>query len=173
MRKETITRILYEYPELSPSAQDHAIETLWDLNVDHDWWDCTYDDAKIAGLKITSFDIDRHDITGRFIEFAEACAQAIQDNHSPDCDTLKCADAYLASWDAIISNAPKDKDGEFEDERELDEKLDNLDSEFLHDILEEYLSILAKEYDYLTSREAIEKTIESNVYEFTEKGDLA
>ena len=173
MRKETTTRTLYLFSELSTSARDRAIEKLWDLNTDHEWWDYTYDDATTAGLKITSFDIDRHDISGRFIESAEACAQAIQDNHGPDCDTRKCADAYLAIRDSVIDNAPKDENGEFESERNLDDKLDDLDKEFRHDILEEYLSILSKEYDYLTTREAIEETVEANEYEFTEKGDLA
>jgi hypothetical protein len=171
MREETTTRKLYTFSELSPSARDHAIDKLWDLNVDCEWWDYNYDDAETIGLKLTGFDTDR--LSGHFIESAESCAHLIQDNHGPDCDTLKCADAYLASRDAVISNAPKDECGEFESESELDEKLDDLDSAFHYDILEEYLSLLSKKYKYLTSRESIEESIEANEYEFTEKGDLA
>jgi hypothetical protein len=173
MREETTTRKLYTFSELSPIARDHAIDKLWDLNVDCEWWDYNYDDAKTIGLNLTGFDTDRHDISGHFIESAESCAHLIQDNHGPDCDTTKCANNYLASRDQLIDTAPKDENGEFESERELDEKLDDLDSAFLHDILEEYLSILSKDYECLTSRESIEESIEANEYEFTEKGDLA
>ena len=40
MRTETTTRTLYQFGELSDEAKRRAIEKLWNLNVDHDWWDC-------------------------------------------------------------------------------------------------------------------------------------
>jgi len=59
------------------------------------------------------------------------------------------------------------------DEDCKDEKLDELGEEFTKAILEEYLSMLKKEYEYLTSDEAVKEMIEANEYEFTEKGKRA
>lgn len=41
-------------------------------------------------------------------------------------------------------------------------KLDDLDNEFLHNLLEDYRIMLNKEYDYLTSCEAIVESIDAN-----------
>ena len=164
MRTETITKTLYAFDELSESAQEHAINRLGGINVDQEWWDCTYDDAENIGLEITSF--SERDIDGGFIESAESCAYAIQAQHGPDCDTLKDADRYLSERDDLIRTWPEDESG-------LDEKLDDLDNEFLHDLLEDYRIELCNDYDYLTSREAIVESIDANGYEFDENGNLA
>ena len=37
MITKTTTRVLYSFEELSESAQRHAIESLYDINVDHEW----------------------------------------------------------------------------------------------------------------------------------------
>ena len=164
MRTVTITKTLYAFDELSESAQEHAINGLEGIYVDQEWWDCTYEDAENIELEITSFS-DR-DIDGGFIESAESCAYAIQAQHGPDCDTLKDADRYLSERADLVKTWPEDESG-------LDEKLDDLDNEFLHDLLEDYRIMLGNEYDYLTSREAIVEYIDANGYEFDENGNLA
>jgi len=164
MRTETITKTIYTFDELSESAQEHALNRLGDINVDHEWWDCTCDDAENIGLEITSF--SERDIDGGFIESAESCAYAIQAQHGPDCDTLKDADRYLSEREDLMRTWTEDESG-------LDEKLDDLDNEFLHDLLEDYRIMLSNEYDYLTSREAIVESIDANGYEFDENGNLA
>lgn len=57
MKTKTIN--LYEFDELSEDAKEKALQNLWDINVDHEWWDYIYEDAERIGLKITGFDIDR------------------------------------------------------------------------------------------------------------------
>ena len=57
MRYEKIK--VYEFNELSEEAKEKAIEKLWNINVDYEWWDCVYDDAENIGLKIKEFDLDR------------------------------------------------------------------------------------------------------------------
>jgi hypothetical protein len=47
-----------------------------------------------------------------------------------------------------------------------------LESEFEADLISEYAHMLQREYDYLTSEEAIRETIEANDYDFTEDGKL-
>ena len=164
MRTVTITKTIYTFDELSESAQEHAINGLGGIYVDQEWGDCTCDDAENIGLEITSF--SERDIDGWFIESAESCAYAIQAQHGPDCDTLKDADRYLSERDDLIRTWPEDESG-------LDEKLDDLDNEFLHNLLEDYRIMLGNEYDYLTSCEAIVEHIDANGYEFDENGNLA
>ena len=174
MRRETITRTLYTFDELSETAKQKAIEKLWDINVDYEWWNGVYDDAEQVGLEITEFDLDRNRYTkGNFIESAEETAHSIVDNHGEQCETYKTAQSYLKERDNLIDNWPKDEDEELENEYELDGKLDDLDSEFLKSILEDYSISLQKYYDYLTSEEAIKETINANEYEFTEDGEIA
>ena len=58
---ETITTKtdVYKFDELPEDAKEKVIENLSCINVDFEWWDCTYEDASNAGLKLTEFDIDR------------------------------------------------------------------------------------------------------------------
>ena len=56
-RIDTVKTEVFKFDELSEKAQQAAIEKLYDLNVDYDWWDSVYDDAKtIAALM--GIDID-------------------------------------------------------------------------------------------------------------------
>ena len=42
---KTIETIVYQFDELTPEAQQKAIERLCSINVDFEWWDSTYEDA--------------------------------------------------------------------------------------------------------------------------------
>ena len=78
---KNITTTLYSYDELSEDAKDKAIEEMYDINVNHDWWEFTYDDAETIGLKITGFDIDRGSYcSGDFINSAYSVAKSIIKN---------------------------------------------------------------------------------------------
>lgn len=173
MRIETKEIRVYTFDELSEKAQDRVLCKLGGWAVDNEWWDAVYDDAENVGVKIKSFDIGRsNEIDGYFIESAEESAHRIEAEHGPECDTYKTSMGYLKARDAVIDTWPRNEDGELEDEWSLDEKLDALDDEFRHDILEDYLVMLRKEYEYLTSRESIMETIDANGYEFTEDGNI-
>ena len=164
---------VYKYDELNDEAKEKAVEKLYDINVQFDWWDCTYDDAESVGLKITGFDIGRGSSCD--IDFTEdACftAHKIKEEHGAMCETHQTAVNFLKERDEIVNTAPKDENGDFENEQELDEKLDDIEAEFLRSISEDYRIMLQKEYKYLTSEEVIIETIESNEYEFTEDGKL-
>ena len=177
MRTETIVRELYQFDELTDSAKAEAVDWYARVGLDYEWWEQVDEDARNVGIKITEFDIDRGSmIKGSFLASAEETAHSItrgEYEHGPDCETFKTASAYLAKRDEAIDTAPKDEDGEFTDAWELDQVLDTLDAEFLHDILEDYLSILRSEFEYLTSRESIEENIRANEYEFTADGQRA
>lgn len=71
------TDTVYTYDELSDEAKDRAVEALWDLNVDDEWWwsfvkDDIEELGKISGLGCEyggSFDLER----GRHIHIRGLC----------------------------------------------------------------------------------------------------
>lgn len=164
---------VFKFDELSEEAKQKAVENLYDLNVDYDWWDSIYDDAKQIGCKIDGFDTGRGNSIKFVCKDAEETATLILENHGDQTDTYKLAEQYLKDHDKIIEEAERDEDGELADEYAVDRLLDDLDAEFIRALGEEYLSILRQEYEYLTSEEAIIETIRANEYEFTEEGRLA
>jgi len=167
----TKTVTAYKYDELSDSAKEKALEKMYDINVDHDWWEFIYEDAKTIGLKITGFDVACASYcNGDFLASAEETAHKIEKEHGENCETFKTAKEYLKIRDEIIETAPKDENGDFESEYEIDQALDSADKEFLRSLLEDYRIILQKDYEYFTSREAIEETIRANEYDFTKEG---
>jgi len=46
---ETRTYQVYKYDELPDDAKQKAIEKHYDINTEHDWWDCEYEDFKEIG----------------------------------------------------------------------------------------------------------------------------
>ncbi len=168
----TIETKVYKFSELNETAQQVAIQKNCDINVDYNWWEFTYEDANQVGIIISSFDIDRGSYCqGALNESAEATAHLIIDNHGETCETYKTAENYLKERDELINTAPRDKNGDFEDENDLDSKLDDLDKDFEESIFEDYLTILRNEYEYLTGEEAIKETLIANEYEFTAEGN--
>jgi len=164
---------LYEFSELSETAKEKAIENLRDINVGYDWWECTYEDAENIGLKINGFDLDGHRYCdAQYIEDACYTAYKIKAKHGENCETYKDAVNFLKERDETVNSAVKDENGDFENEYELDKKLDAIEYEFLKTLQEDYSILLQKEYEYRISKEAIKETIEANEYTFTENGEL-
>jgi hypothetical protein len=143
---KTVEVNLYKYDELSEQAKENVLNMLSDLNVDHNWWDFVFEDAENIGLEIIEFDIYHNEISGHLIHEPKEVKKLIIKNHGKSCDTYK----YVKGFDM----------------RTIVDEYD-----FKYGLLEEYLSILKKEYDYLTSQEAIEETIHANEYEFTGSGN--
>ena len=124
------------------------------INVDYDWWTFAYDNAENMGIKITGFGLDRRrHATGEFIYDALHTAHKIMSKHGEQCETYKTAQAFINERDNIVNNAERDENGDFVDEYELDSQLDEVEEQFLADILEDYSIILQNEYEYLTSNE--------------------
>lgn len=148
MRTFTTTHTVYKFDELTDEAKAKAIESLYDINVDHDWWESVYEDANTIGLKIKSFDLYSHDIDGELTEDLHDVCDNILDQHGDTCSTHALAQKYAH------------RHGEDNDEQ------------FLKELLEEYRVILQEDYDYRTSDEAIIETIDANDYEFYEDGRM-
>ena len=165
---KTITA--YTFDELSEEAKEKAREWMRDHALEYDWWDFIYEDAANVGIKITGFDLGRGSYCNGTIEDAEGTAHAILKNHGEEGETYKTASAYLKERDEAIDAAPRDEDGEFEDEGALDDKLDEIAGEFIKSILEDYRICLQREYEYRLSDEVIDEDIRANEYLFTEEG---
>lgn len=156
MKTKTIN--LYEFDELDDSAKTKAIDDNRCMNVDYwCWWHNVYDDAKMIGLDITSFDLYKHDIEGQFIN-ADAfdVANKIKVEHGFDTATYELADEFLKEY------AKAD-----------DDDIDDLSDDFLKSLLEEYRILLDKEFQWLTSDEAIIESLTSGQYEFNKDGSRA
>ena len=181
MRQETTTTNIYTFEELSDQDKQKALDKLHNLGVDYDWWEYTYEDANMVGLKITSFDLDHNELTLGYLLSAEDTAQAILQDHGTMCETYKTVIAHqediknLHHATAIeIDKSEWWMDDEFVDDQimVLEEDEEQAGDELLKALGEDYLVMLRKEYEYLTSEEAILESIEANKYEFTEEGDI-
>jgi len=171
----TIETTVYNFSELSEEAKEKAISYLSDINVDHDWFDYIYDDAKNIGLEITEFDLDRASYAkGNFMYDAKYTADNIIREHGAHCDTAKTAQDYLVTLKTETDKVLSEYSNKECPEDYLDDFLDteDIDAEFLRSLLEDYRIMLSKEYDYLTSEAAIIETIEANEYEFLDNGKL-
>lgn len=151
MRTETITIKYLKFSELTEESKDKAVQTLWSINIDHEWWDGTFDDAKTVGCEITEFDTDRGNSIDFSCDNAVDTAELIMKHHGKSCDTFKLAKEFFYG----------------------EEKTEENCTEFVRALGEEFLIQLRREYEYLTSEESIIETIEANEYEFTEDGKIA
>jgi hypothetical protein len=161
----TVRTKVYKFNELSEDAKQTAIEQFSDINVQDYWWENTYEDAAMMGLKINSFNIDRGSYCkGDFTMSAESVAYAIIENHGKDCDTYKTAKEFLIQLESFNTLEDGDEEGDYDNE------IEELEEEFEKSLLEDYRIILQKDYEYHTSKEAIIETIEANEYEFYANG---
>lgn len=164
-KMRTVRTKLYKFSELNEKAQEKAIEKLYDINVNYEWWESTYEDARNIGLKITGFDLDRNrNAQGEFLLAANEVAANIFRDHGETCETYKTAKSFMEEWEPVFATYMETDDGE--------DKLIDMEDEFLKSILEDYSIILQHEYEYLTGREAIIESIEANEYEFLQDGSI-
>lgn len=158
--REKIIKV-YKFAELSEHIQDKVITDLYDINLDYEWAGYLTEDAKDIGLDITNICIEKNICEGKFTQSMVKVAQNIMLVHGEEASTYIAAREFLASF-SLLGNGAVDEIA----------KQDLID-EFKHSLLEEYLIMFRKEYEYLTSRSAIEEMIEANDYEFTIEGKLA
>jgi len=165
----TIETKVYLFNELNEAGKQNAINLNDVINVNFDWWECTYEDASNIGLKITSFDLDRgRHAEGNFIFEAKDVIDAILENHGESCETYKTATEFKKKLFPLIEKESKLEYRNYD----LEAEIEDLTDEFLQSILEDYSIILQEESEYLQSDEYIIETIIANQYEFTEEGNI-
>lgn len=196
MKTVTITKNLYNYDELPDDVKEKVIENLYDINVDYEWWD--YDGhtgftlKELQRMKLVNasnrpcdllkfkkmyFSLDRD----YYIQFVDA-------EFTDDELARRFLRVPKKLWNQVTWNII-DQPGRYGNTRLEYEKafvygerweeftpkqIEVLERacEIFSDKISEALSNLSKSYDYLTSREAIEETIEANEYTFNLDGKI-
>lgn len=173
---KTIEVNLYQFEELSNEAKENAIERNRTMNVEHDWWDCTYEDMKEVGVEINSFDIYYRNINIT-IEDSEHTASKTIEYYGEGMEVVKISKRFIADRDALIKKLGEGNDiagysvkEEFIDE--YDEEIEYLEEEYRKEMAEEILTWLRHEYEYLQTDEAVAETLIANDFEFTEDGKI-
>lgn len=181
----TIRTKVYKFDELTPSAQNKAIELLNDLNVHENWFDPTIENM-VEMLSENGFDNAK-------IQFSGFWSQG--DGASFDADiNLKhfCKDKRILAIAGNYCDFRIEKNSfanhyshektRYVEYNALDEKFVCINSalqDLSRTIEEKRLSLckqiykdLENDYEYLTSREAIIESIQANEYEFFKDGKL-
>lgn len=167
----TIRTKVYKFNELNDDAKQKAIEHF-KCYPEESWYESVYDDAAQVGIKIKAFNLDRGNYIKIEMNYAFDVAEKITLNHGEGSETYKTAKQYLIDRKELVDESPVDEDDCYVGEYEFDRKIDELDKEFKHDIGQDYLTMLKKEYEYLTSEESIIEMIDANEYEFYVDGRL-
>ena len=187
---------VYKFAELSEDGRKKAVEKLYDINVDHDWWDCDYEDAKEC-LAILGFSIDKIFFSGFSSQGDGACFEGKWDasdykptikKHAPKDKELARISAGLK---AIVKKYPDagmrvKQSGHYmhkyctsfevwdnsDDSCNSDANCEEEIIELSRDAMEWIYRRLEEQYYYLTSEKVIIETIEANDYDFTEDGKI-
>jgi hypothetical protein len=172
----TIEIQAYKFNELDEQTKLQVIEDNIHINVEFDWWDCTYDTLRECGIKVNSFDIGRRqECEIEFLEEGYSVAKNIVDTFGEAMEITKDAKNFIERWDALVKHHGEgnDIDGYSVKEElydDFDEDVEGITIDLKKNLEYEILRWLRGEYEHLTSEESIIETIEANEYEFTEEG---
>lgn len=196
MKEHTV--ITYSFEELSPEAQSKAIENLYDINVDYDEW-CDYilDDRK---EKLQEYGFNNPDIGySGFWNQGDGASFTCKDiNITTFMHKLKLCNQFRSLFEGIkhgycyidvsidkinhhyshsntvLANLNyEEQDNSYNDLRNIQaQQLESIMTSQVRELSDQIYNELQKDYEYLTSEEAIKDTILANEYEFTENGEL-
>jgi hypothetical protein len=196
MREDTVTTKVYSFDELSDEAKQAAIEKLYDINVDYEWWDSDFEDVKaiatLMGIEIEdiyfsgfSSQGDGACFTG-YYSYAKQAPKKVKDYAPQDEELHRIALALQTAQRSCFYGlqARIEHRGHYsheycttidistDDYYCLCESTDDDIQEALRDYMRWIYRQLRSQHEYLTSEEAIIEAIEANEYEFTEDGKL-
>lgn len=174
----TIEIQAYKFNELDEQTKLQVVEDNIHINVEFDWWDCTYETFRESGIKVNSFDIGRRrECEIDFLEGGYEIATNIVDTFGEAMEIVNDAKDFIEKWDALVKyhGEGNEIDGYSVKEElydDFDEDVEGITNDLKRSLQHEILKWLRDEYEYLTSEEAIIEMIEANEYEFTEEGKL-
>ncbi len=167
---------IYKFNELSKDIQDKVIEEHHDINVDYVWYDFIIDDAKRIGINIMDFDINNNNIKGEITKNIRKVINNIKNEYGDESNLYQIANDFqqkLSTQAHIFSEKHNLKINDFISDEQVSEWKNiekNITRDFERLVLRYFLNILKKEYEYLTSREAIVDTLLAHDYDFTKEG---
>lgn len=142
MRQATIVKTYLKFNELLPDQKSKVLDSLRDINTDHDWFDFVKADFHEKLKKLGFYNI-KSEFSGFWSQGDGACFTA---NHNFRGGVYKISHHYSHS-NTITS--------------------DNATTKLLaRRLSDQYYRDLEKNHEYLTSDAAIIETIECNDYEF-------
>lgn len=157
------------FNKLSKRARQKALEDNIYLNVNHEWWDSTYEDAANIGLEITGFDLDRRqDIDGKFTGELHDSLETILSEHGEKCDTYQVALEFKERFQGERAAARMRDEPDWNEGCNFPDLLEDYEKA----LLKCYFRMLKEDYDYLTTDEAIIESIEANDYRFSREGEM-
>lgn len=174
----TIEIQAYKFNELDEQTKLQVIEDNIHINVEFDWWECTYETLRECGIKVNSFDIGRRqECEIEFLEGGYEIATNIVDTFGEAMDIVKDSKDFIEKWDALVKHHGEgnDTDGysvKMELYDDFDEDVEGITIDLKKNLEYEILRWLRDEYEHLTSEEAIIEMIEANDIEFTKEGKL-
>lgn len=179
MRTQTIEYKVFKFEELSKDAQEQALNNNRHINVEHDWWDFTYEHIKEEILKpigITCdkffFSVDRNYyiymdnptvldervfLKAAGIDLRTKIAKHILE-YGFDINIWHCGGGYAQNGIELFGYC-----------KNLDTTEGEL-TKFLRRKLNEGLDLLTKTCDNLMEDEWVKETIQINEYEFLNDG---
>ena len=176
---KTIETKVYQFKELDEQTKEKAIDNYRHISVEDDfWYEFIKEDLISVGIELRSFDLNRGSFAEIHIEdFYDTCKKII-DSHGVLCKTYIIAIRYIFEYNSIkekIDNLECYENDDSDEEHlnklmQLDKDLEDLDEEYQQEFSWEVLSMLRKEYEYMTSDEHIIEMFEDNDWEFTEDG---
>lgn len=160
---KTKTIELPTFEQLTEAEQEKVIANYHDINVDREWYDCIYDDAKSIGIEIVEFSIDRENyIVLKFNTEFQTVAESIIANHGQSTDTYKLATKFIDDIKPLYF--ARHVTDTLDSKRIIE--VSELEDEFKTQLRNEYLSMLKQEYEHMTSEEVIKDTLIANEYTF-------
>lgn len=202
MRTETKEFKIYKFEELSKKSQARALEKYYNINTDYEWWDGIeeyfIETAKEKGFEVDKIYFSGFYSQGDGAMFEGKINNNIIEHIKPAYRN----ENYKRDFNRVlklIKNENINIFGYFKHsghyyhskcyidslEYEFPENYNNLSNieyiledifaevrDFYEDLCNELYRNLDKEYEYLTSEEAIIETFEINDYEFHENGKL-
>jgi len=199
MRIDVKRTKVYLFRELSENAQQKALEKLWEINVDSEfWYECIIEDAKEVG-KLMGIDINNIYFSGFWNQGDGACfegnyeyrknsAKLVQNYAPKDTELHRIAKELqriqkrcFYQLYAIVKHRGHYShkycteftvQWNYDYYKKLPENVEDDLVETLRDFMDWIYDQLRKNYEYFTSKKSIIETIEANEYEFTEDGKL-
>lgn len=170
---------VYTFEELSEQAKKTVLNNMSDINVMHDWYEHTIDSWK-EKLKDIGFLDAKIDFSG-FGNQGDGCSfyatLDLEDHLINEFEPLKnedtqfeCRNCNRPSWlwkfeqTNFLSNESMDS---------LSDKFIEYINEYQRDLSSEIYEELEKEFEYITSDEAISECLTNNEYYFLPDGTLA
>ncbi len=181
----TIRTKVYRFDELTPDAQTKAVELLNDINVDHNWWESTVENQTEVLAEQGFLNAD--------IKFSGFCSQGDGACFDADIDLEKfTSDKRIISITreychfhiarTSMANHYSHERTRYVDYNSLDDRYTRINAalQTLSETIEARRLSLSKQiykdlqvdYEYLTSRESIVKSINAKEYEFFANGKL-